>query len=213
MPQQPLGDLDEVVLAIVRAQILAGVAKLLDRLGGHALFRVQLRELDPGRDVVGIEVDQLANRRQRLFGLTFAMEVGRDALEVLHRVRQQPQLAVQLGQLEVDVDQARVELEDLLVDRDGLEVEALLAVELRDLEIGLGRLGLGALFGVQVADLEPDADVLRVLLNDLEVLLDRLVGVTLLDELAGRIHGLVLVESHDQPARVPSLSGALRVHT
>jgi hypothetical protein len=119
-----------------------------------------------------------------------------DALEVLHRIGQQAELAIQLGELEVHFDHARVELEDLLVDGDGLQVEALLAVELGDLEVRLGRLGLRPLLRVQVADLQPDADVFRIVLDDLQVLLDRAVGLPLLDVLARRVHDLAFVEGH-----------------
>ena len=196
VPEQPLGHLDEVVEPVVLAQVVAGLAELGDRVVNHALFRVELGQLDAGGDVLRIEIDQLADGGQRLARLALAMEVRRHHLEVLHRVREQAELAVELGQLEVDLNQPRIELEDLLVDRDGLQVEALLAVELGDAEIGLRGLVLRALLGVEIADLEPDPDVLRVLADDLEVLLDGLVNLALVPRLAGCVHHLVLVDGH-----------------
>jgi len=124
------------------------------------------------------------------------VEVGGHRLEVLHGVGHQPQLPVQLGELEVDLDQARIELEDLLVDRDRLGEEALVLVEARHLEVGLGGLLLLALAREQVADLQPDPDVLRLFTDDAQVLLDRLVELALVDEATGRVHGLLFVEGH-----------------
>src|SRR6185436_20094192 len=95
---------------------------------------------------------------------------------------------------------------DLLVDRDGLEIEALFPVELRDLEVRLGRLLLGVPLRVEVADLQPDPDVLRILLDDAQVLLDRLVELALLDELLRGLHDLVLIDGHGATTP-PSRSG------
>src|SRR5688572_463802 len=85
--------------------------------------------------------------------MRFAMEVSGDGFVVLHRIAHQTELAIQLGELERDVDLARIELEDLLVDRDGFEKETLLVIEARDFEIRVSRVLLGALFRVEVADL------------------------------------------------------------
>ena len=70
------------------------------------------------------------------------------------------------------------------------------SIEARDLEIGLDRVLLRALLGVEVADLEPDSDVLRILVDDPQVLLHRLVDLSLIDKLAGRIHDLFFVKGH-----------------
>ena len=181
----------------------------VDRVLDEAFLRVQLGELDARRDVLGIEIDELLDRRERFLRLAFAMEVRRDRLVVLHRIGHQAELAVELGELQDHVDEARIELEDLLVDRDRFEEEALLVIEARDLEVRLGRVLLRALLRVEVADLEPDADVLRILLDDPQVLLDRLVELALLDKLPGRIHDLFFVEGHGrlQPPRVRCITG------
>src|ERR1051325_8615051 len=140
---------------------------------------------------------------------------------MLHGLGHHPQLAVELGELEDHVYEARVELDDLLVDRDGFMQEPLVVIEPRDLEIGLDRVLFRALLGVEVADLEPDPDVLGVLVNDAEVLLDRLVDLTLVDKLARRIHDLFFVKGHGPPqppgakhhtnvlARGPSSDGSM----
>src|SRR4029453_2628896 len=77
--------------------------------------------------------------------------------------------------------------------------------ELGDLEIGIGRVLLAAALRVEVADLEPDPDVLRVLLDDLEVLLDRLVDLTLLDRLPGGVHHLILIDGQRSLLRARSV--------
>ena len=124
------------------------------------------------------------------------MEVRGDRLVVLHRIGHEAELAIELGELQDHVDEARIELEDLLVDRDRFEEETLLVIEARDLEIRLGRVLLRALLRVEVADLQPHADVLRIFLNDPQVLLHRFVDLPLIDKLAGRIHDLFFVEGH-----------------
>jgi hypothetical protein len=196
VPDEPLADLDEIVHAAAGAQRLGGLGELDHRLADHLLLRVELGELDARGDVLGVELDQLADGGERLLGLALAVVKRGDQLVLLHRVREQPELAVDLGQLDVHLDEARIELEDLLVDRDRLQVEALVAVELRHLEVRVGGLLLGALLGVEVAELEPDADVLGVFLDDLQVFLDRLVELPLLDELLRYLHDLVLVDGH-----------------
>ena len=196
MPQQALGDLDEVVLPALAPQLLARRRELVRRVVDEPLLRVQLGELDARGDVLGVEIDELLDRLERFLRVAFAMEVRGDGLEVLHRIAHQAELAIQLGELEDDVDEARVELEDLLVDRDGFQEEALLVIEARDLLIGVDRVLLRALLRVEVADLEPHADVLRILLDDPQVLLHRFVDLSLVDKLPGRIHDLVFVEGH-----------------
>src|SRR5262249_34969792 len=78
----------------------------------------------------------------------------------------------------------------------GLQVETLLAIELGDFNVGLGGLALRALFRIQVANLQPDADVLGVVLDDLQVLLDRLVSLAPFDKLLGGFHDLILIYGH-----------------
>ncbi len=124
------------------------------------------------------------------------MEVRGDGLEVLHRIGHQAELAIELRELEDHVDEARIELEDLLVDRDRFEEETLLVIEARDLQVRLDRVLLRTLLRVEITDLQPDADVLRILVDDPQVLLHRLVDLSLVDKLAGRIHDLFFVEGH-----------------
>ncbi len=204
VPDEPLGHLDEVVEPPVGAEILGRLGELGDRLLHHLLLRVELGELDARRDVVGVELDELADRRQRLAGLALAVVKRRHELVLLHGVGEEAELPIDLGELDVHLDEPRIELQDLLVDRDRFQVKALIAVELGDAEIGLGRLRLAPLLGVEVPELQPDADVLRVLFDDLCVLLDRLVELPLLDELLGGLHGLVLVDGHgSSPSLLP----------
>jgi len=78
VPQQALGDLEEVVLAALAAQLVAGDLELARRVVDQALLGVQLGELDPGRDVLGVDVDELLDRGERFLGVALAVEVGRD---------------------------------------------------------------------------------------------------------------------------------------
>ena len=128
--------------------------------------------------------------------LAFAVIERRHRLVLLHRVRQEAELLVQLRQLLVHVDEARLDLENLLIDGDRFEIEALVRIELRDLCIGLGRLGFLAELGVKVANLEPDADVLVVVGDDLQVFLDRLFELALFDQLLGAGDQFVFVARH-----------------
>jgi hypothetical protein len=204
VPEQTLGDLHEVVLAVLPAQLLARVGELLDRVLDQAFLRVQLGELDARRDVLGVEIDELLDRLERFLRVAFAMEVRCDALVVLHRLGHAAELAIQLGELQDHVDEARIELEDLVVDRDRFEEKPLLVIEARDLEVRVGRFLLGALLRVEVADLEPDADVLRILVDDPQVLLHRFVDLALIDKFTGCIHDLFFIQGHElqQPPAV-----------
>src|SRR5205823_4711693 len=73
VPEQTLGDLDEVVLTRLPAQRLARDRELLDGVAVELFLRVQLGELDARRDVVGVEVDELLDRLERFLRVAFAM--------------------------------------------------------------------------------------------------------------------------------------------
>src|SRR5690606_20390422 len=87
-------------------------------------------------------------------------------------------------------------LEDLLVDRDGLEEEALLAVGGGHSCVGLDRLAASALARVEVPDLQPGADVARVRLDELAELRDRFVVIALRQMLLGSFEDLGAIEAH-----------------
>ena len=110
VPEQALGDLEEVVLAALTAQLLARDRELRRRLLEQALLRVQLGKLDPRRDVFGIHLDELHDRPERVLGVALAVKLRRDGLEVLHRFVDVAALAIELGELQDHVDATRVEL-------------------------------------------------------------------------------------------------------
>ena len=166
VPQQALGDLDEVVLPALAAQLLARVRELRRRFFEEVFLRVQLGELDPRRDVLRIEIDQLLDRVERVLGVAFAMEVRGDRFVVLHRIAHQAEAAIELCELQDHVDETRIQFQDLLVDGHGFQEKALFVVEARDLQIGVGRFLFRALLRVEVADLQPHADVLRIFGDD-----------------------------------------------
>src|SRR5262249_30140373 len=64
VPQQTFGDLDEIVLAALAPQLLARDRELGRRVVDETFLRVQLGELDPCRDIFGIEIDELLDRRE-----------------------------------------------------------------------------------------------------------------------------------------------------
>jgi hypothetical protein len=112
------------------------------------------------------------------------------------RVADQREHLVHLGELDLDVEAARVELEDLLVDRDGLQEEALVRVLMRDASVGLDRLRTGAAAGVEVTDLQPGANIGGVRLHELAKLRDRPVVVALRQVLLGGFENLGAIDTH-----------------
>ena len=110
---------------------------------------------------------------------------------------------VEIGQLDIHVDERGVDLEDLFVDRDRLQEEALLGIELRNLAVGLGGSRVVTDAGFEVSDLEEGADVLGVFLDAALEFLDRLVDLPLLQELLRVSAYLVLVGGHAELGYVP----------
>jgi hypothetical protein len=118
--QEPLGDLQVIVGAALVLELLGRLGELVDGLAGHPLFRVELGQLDPVGDGLRIELDDLLERGQRLASLALAVVERGHRLVLLHRIREQSELFVEIGQPLVHFDQPRIDLEDLFVDRDGL---------------------------------------------------------------------------------------------
>ena len=206
----PLRDLQPLLGAVGAPQRLRGAPELQE--GGHAVFppRVQLPQLDRGRHVVGLELGHPLQHAEQL-GLV-AVALGRRGhhLQLGHGVGEDAELLVERGQPLVHPHVVGRQLEHLLEDGDGLEEEALVGVGVGDAAEGGGGAGGVTLLLLELADLEEDADVLRILGQDLLVRADGLVELALLDQL-GRVGGdLVLVDSH-RPERAPRASrGAAR---
>src|SRR5690606_12162362 len=126
------------------------------------------------------------------------------------RVAGQPELRVDLGGLWYDVTEAIGQLRgmlpdqlpDLLVDGDCFERKTLGSVELADAIIGGDRLGVRHHARLQIADLQQGPSVVRILLDDLLVLLYCAVVLLFVDVLLSSLEYLLAIDSH-----VPSLKG------
>ncbi len=121
--------------------------------------------------------------------------VGED-LVLAPGVLDQPLLVVEVGQLVVDLELGGVDLVDLLEDRDRLQEEAVLGVEVGDPgEIG-DRVPRPVHPDVEVPHLVQGRDVLGVVLQDAEVFLQRLIELTLGQQLLGGLKDLFAVDRH-----------------
>ncbi len=128
---------------------------------------------------------------------------GRHELELAHGVAHEPELLVQAREPLVHPDVVRVELQDLLVDGDGLEEEALLGVGLGDPLEGLRG---GACRRPSSGRAPPTLSRLRTSFGSSARIRwycrDRLVERPLLNELGRLGDDLVLVDSHRAGAAV-----------
>ena len=86
------------------------------------------------------------------------------------------------------------ELADLLVDGDGLEREALRRIELADPVVCRDRLCVRVHPRLQITNLQQDPSVVRILLDDFLVLLQRLVEPLLVDMLLRCLEYLLAIE-------------------
>ena len=180
-----------------------------DRELGHGAVgvlraRERLGEAQVGQRVGRIELDDLAEDLDGLGVAVLALQARRDLVERGERVARQPELLVELGELRRDVrvrllelrDVLRDDLADLLVDGDRLQREALARVELADPLVRADGVGVRLHLRLEVADLQEGPSVVRILLDDLLVLDDRLVVLLLLDVLLGGGEYLFSVNRH-----------------
>ena len=189
-----------IVLARMALQVLRGAAQLGDRLRDVLLPRVLLAEADAARDVLGIEIDELLQRVEARLRVADFLVVRSDGLPFLGRVAGEAELLVQLREADVHLD-ALDDLEHLLVERDGLQVEALRRVRAGDLLEAVRGLGRALHLLVELRQLLQDADVVRIELQDPLVLLHRLLELALGYQLRGRLDDLVLVHRYGRLAR------------
>src|SRR5205823_4025934 len=117
---------------------------------------------------------------------------------------------VKVGELRVDVELGRIELVDLLVDRDGLEEEAVAGVVIGDLAEGLYRL-VGAVDAhPQIADAIQRIDVVRIVVEKPLVLFDGRLDLALGDELLGVGDDLIALNRHRLARTIASILRLLR---
>ncbi len=192
----PLRDLQVLVRPAVLLEVVGRPPEALERGRDLARPRVELAELDRGGDVLRIELDHPLQDVGELRPVAGLLVGRRHELELAHGVAHEPELLVQGREPLVHPDVVRVDLHDLLVDRDGLEEEPLLRVRLGDLLEGLGGGLVVALLLEELRDLEETADLPRIVGEDPLVRRDRLVVRPLLNELRRLGDDLVLVDSH-----------------
>ena len=131
-----------------------------------------------------------------------ALQTRGDLVVCSERVAGEPELGIDGRELGDDVpvaifqlrDVLLDELADLLVDRDRLQREALRRVELTDAIVGGDRLGVRVHPSLQITDLQQCPSVVRILLDDLLVLLDRPVELLLVDVLLCGLEYLLAVD-------------------
>lgn len=202
--QEALDDLQRVLAAPELHELPGGDAELADRALGVLRARERLGQAQVRQRVGRVELDDLAEDLDGLRVAVLALQARGDLVERGERVARQPELLVELRELRRDVPVALLELghvlrddlADLLVDRDGLQGEALARVELPDALVSAHGVGVGLHLRLEVADLQEGPRVVRILLDDPLVLDDRLVVLLLLDVLLGGGEHLFSVNRH-----------------
>ena len=112
--------------------------------------------------------------------------VVREDLILALRVRREALLGVELGEALVDVEARGVEPVDPLVDRDPAQEEPVAREVLGDPGQVRDRLLVAVEARVEVPDLVQDVDVARRLLEDLQIILESRIDLTLLEAFLGR---------------------------
>jgi hypothetical protein len=103
-----------------------------------------------------------------------------------------------IPQIDVRIEAGGIDLQDLLVDRDGLGVEPALREQAGNAAVLFdGRAGIPALY-VQVTQLEPRVRILGLGFEMLLVLLQGLVVAALLDVLLGILECLAFAQGEGQ---------------
>ena len=151
---------------------------------------VEVRQPDLDSQVAGIDRGHLLVDRDRVLQLVVLLIVIGEDLVLAPGILDEPLLVVQLGELVVDLELGRVDLVDLLVDRDRLQEEAVLRIEVGDArEIG-DRFAGPVHPDVEVPDLVQRGDVLGVVLQHAQVLLERLIELAPGEKLLGGLEDL-----------------------
>jgi hypothetical protein len=164
-----LQDLERFREVALLGQLLRDGDVLFDGLARVPFPRVEVGEPAADLEVAGVDVRHLLEDVAGLAHLAALDVFVDDVLVLALGLHHEALLGVELGQVQVGIEGGRVELVDLLPDRDGLEVEAILRVEVGHARVVVrGLLELVEL-GVEVPDLVDDVPVARVVLDDLLV--------------------------------------------
>jgi hypothetical protein len=157
---------------------------------------VEVGEADLNPQVVRVDGGHLLVGGDRLVVLPGLEVMVREHLILASRVLGQSLLVVQVGEAVVDLEPGRVDLVDLLVDRDRLQKKAVSRVEVGDPgEEGNG-IGRPVHPDVEVADPVQGRDVLGIVVQNAQIVLQRLVELSLPDVLLRRLEKLVPACGH-----------------
>ena len=118
---------DRLVVGAALGERRADHPVLGDRVVDLAVDAVEVRETRLDLEVARLDRDHLLVGPDGLFGAVVLRVVVRQDLVLAPRVLSQALLVVEVGELLVDLEPRRIDLVDLLVDRDGLQEEAVLA--------------------------------------------------------------------------------------
>ena len=192
--EDPLEDRDELVALLLTLELLGDRLVLDQCLLRHALLTQELGDLEPARRVGRVEGRHLAQQLEGVGLATFLVIAVGGGLQRTDRLGVEAHALVELGQGDIRRIVFGIEIQDLLEDRDGARVEAVLTVLLGDLAVlGDGLLGL-APASIGVAHLEQELRIPGIRLEELLVLLQGLRLGALLRELARSIQYFSLVE-------------------
>ena len=202
--EQALEHLQRVVAPANPRELRGGGLELVD--GALDVLHARERFGEPQvRERIGrIELDDLPEDVDRFLIFLLPLQARRDLVEGGERVARETELLIELGELRRDVpvpllelrDVLRDDLADLLVDGDRFEREALVRIELPYRLVSADRVGVEPLLCLQVTDLEQGPSIVRICIDQLPELCDRLVVLLLLDVLLGGLEHLVAINRH-----------------
>ncbi len=176
---------------------------LRDRLVLQVFLGEEVGHLESARHVRGVERRHLSQQVEGVASFALALVAVGGGLERGHGFRNQSEPLVQLGKREIDVVPLAIDLGDLLVDRDGLGVEAVAHELLGDLQVGVDRIfGLVAP-ELEVADFESDVGVPGVGFEQTQVVFEGAVEGALLHMTLCRGQKFSLVDGQEAPQASP----------
>ena len=157
---------------------------------------VEVREADLNAHVGRVDCRHLLVDGDRVGHPVVLLVVVGQHLVLAACVLDESLLVVQVGELVVDLELRGVDLVDLLEDRDRLQEEAVPRVEVGDPGEKRDRIGRTVHPDVEVPHLVEGRDVLGVVLEDAQVLLQRLVELAFGEQLFGGLEDLFAVDRH-----------------
>ncbi len=178
------------------------------RLVGELLVVKELGELDVRRGIFRDQNRHLLQHADRGRGVVVLLVVVDQHLVLRPGLGDETLLVVELRQALVNRETGRIELDDLLVDRDRLDEESVVGVAVRDLREEPHGLVDAIDARVQVAEPVQRRGVVRVLGEELSVLLDGGVDLAARNELLRRSDDLRPVDGHQAALAGVGASGA-----